>query len=232
MRNITIIFLLIIAGVIKSYSQSTYITVPDTRAVNDSVGTFKRKLTYEFKARATVGVPGTGNFSGMLTMAPWSDNSGGKVHQMNFNDGGIFYRTGSYLTNQWDTWRKFIVEDANGNVSIGTTDPKGYKLAVAGNMIAESMKVKLQGTWPDYVFKRDYELPTLEQTEKHIKEKGHLPGIPSEAEVKAEGIEVGDMNAKLLKKIEELTLYMIDQNKRLEQQEKKINELSKLEHKR
>ncbi|WP_316833751.1 hypothetical protein [Pedobacter nutrimenti] len=226
MRNITIIFLLIIAGTIKSYSQSTYITVPDTRAVNDSVSTFKRKVTYEFKTRTAVGVPGAGDYSGMLTMAPWIDNTGGKVHQMNFNDGGIFYRTGTYLPNQWDTWRKFIVEDANGNVSIGTTDPKGYKLAVAGNMIAESMKVKLQGTWPDYVFKKDYELPTLEQTEKHIKEKGHLPGIPSEAEVKAEGIEVGDMNAKLLRKIEELTLYLIEQQKQIQELKKTIKCIS------
>lgn len=101
----------------------------------------------------------------------------------------------------------------NGNVGIGTTDPKGYKLAVAGNMIAESVKVQLQSGWPDYVFSRDYQLPSLQQTEKHIKDKGHLPGIPSAAEVKANGIDVGEMNAKLLQKIEELTLHLIEQGK-------------------
>jgi hypothetical protein len=114
-----------------------------------------------------------------------------------------------------------------GNVGIGTQDTKGYKLAVAGNMIAESVKVQLQSAWPDYVFEKDYSLPSLEQTEKHIKEKGHLPGIPSAAEVKAEGIEVGDMNAKLLKKIEELTLYLIQQNKKMSALEKDNIELKK-----
>jgi len=101
----------------------------------------------------------------------------------------------------------------NSNVGIGTTDTKGYKLAVAGNMIAESVKVSLQANWPDYVFAKEYPLPTLQETEKHIKEKGHLPGIPSAAEAKANGIDLGVMNAKLLQKIEELTLHLIEQCK-------------------
>ncbi|PTS94694.1 hypothetical protein DBR11_22730 [Pedobacter sp. HMWF019] len=109
-----------------------------------------------------------------------------------------------------------------GNVGIGTTDPKGYKLAVAGNMIAESVKVQLQSAWPDYVFNEDYKLTSLQETEKHIKEKGHLPGIPSAAEVKSEGIDLGEMNKKLLQKIEELTLYILEQNKRIEKLEHKI----------
>lgn len=227
MRKITVICLFIIAGAIKGYSQSTYLAASDTRAVIDSVNAFKRKLTFEFKSRATVGVPGTGNFSGMLTLAPWADASGGKAHQMNFNDGGIFYRTGTYTPNQWEGWRRFIVEDVNGNVSIGTTDPKGYKLAVAGDMIAESVKVKLQAAWPDYVFRKDYELPSLEEAEKHIKEKGHLVGIPSEAEVKTNGIDLGEMNSKLLKKIEELTLYLIELKKENKQMSNSILSLNK-----
>jgi hypothetical protein len=104
---------------------------------------------------------------------------------------------------------------SNGNVSIGTSDAKGYKLAVAGNMIAESVKVQLQSAWPDYVFKKDYQLPSLEETENQIKENGHLPGIPSANEVKSNGIDLGEMNAILLKKIEELTLHLIEQKKEL-----------------
>lgn len=100
-----------------------------------------------------------------------------------------------------------------GNVGIGVGDTRGYKLAIAGNMIAESVKVQLQGSWPDYVFAKDYQLPTLQETEIHIKDKGHLPGIPSAAEVKTNGIDLGEMNAKLLQKIEELTLQMIGMNK-------------------
>lgn len=115
--------------------------------------------------------------------------------------------------------------DGKGNVGIGTINTKGYKLAVAGNMIAESVKVQLQSAWPDYVFANDYKLPSLEETEKHIKEKGHLKGIPSAAEVKNNGIDLGEMNSKLLKKIEELTLQVIELNKTVKQQQVQINTL-------
>ncbi|TCC97699.1 hypothetical protein [Pedobacter hiemivivus] len=110
----------------------------------------------------------------------------------------------------------------SSNVGIGTSDTKGYKLAVAGNMIAESVKVQLQGSWPDYVFKSTYILPSLQETEKHIEDNGHLPGIPSAAEVKANGIDLGEMNAALLKKIEELTLYLIEQKKEIITQKQQI----------
>jgi hypothetical protein len=113
----------------------------------------------------------------------------------------------------------------NGNVGIGTATPT-EKLSVNGKIRAQEIKVE-NGNWPDYVFEKDYSLPSLEQTEKHIQEKGHLPGIPSAAEVKAEGIEVGDMNAKLLKKIEELTLQMIQLNKTVKVQQIEINQLKK-----
>ncbi|WP_146186674.1 hypothetical protein [Pedobacter sp. HMWF019] len=115
--------------------------------------------------------------------------------------------------------------DGKGNVGIGTQDTRGYKLAVSGNMIAESVKVQLRSAWPDYVFTKDYALPSLEETEKHIKEKGHLEGIPSAGEVKNSGIDLGEMNAKLLKKIEELTLQVIELNKTVKQQQLQINTL-------
>ncbi|MDW5287518.1 fibronectin type III domain-containing protein [Formosa sp. PL04] len=113
------------------------------------------------------------------------------------------------------------------NLGIGTTNTQGYRLAVAGNIIAEEIKVQLQTAWPDYVFKTDYELPLLEDVEKHIKEKGYLPNVPSEKEVKANGIKLGEMNAVLLEKIEELTLYILQQEKRINALEvavKKLNE--------
>ncbi|HWW40184.1 MAG TPA: hypothetical protein VNZ46_12765, partial [Pedobacter sp.] len=115
--------------------------------------------------------------------------------------------------------------NSQGNVGIGTLTPK-EKLSVNGKIRAQELKVET-ANWPDYVFEKDYQLPTLEQTEKHIQEKGHLPGIPSASEVKAEGIEVGDMNAKLLKKIEELTLYLIE----LKKQNSQLNmRLTKVEN--
>jgi hypothetical protein len=103
-------------------------------------------------------------------------------------------------------------------VSIATTNiPATYKLAVGGNIIAEKVRVKLQSTgWPDYVFNTDYNLLTLGETEKFIQQHKHLPGVPSAAVIEKEGLDLGDGQAVLLKKIEELTLHMIDMNKKLE----------------
>jgi hypothetical protein len=116
----------------------------------------------------------------------------------------------------------------DGNIGIGTTDPKGYKLAVAGSAIAESVTIKLQGNWPDYVFNPAYNLPPLSDVKTYIDKNQHLPDIPSEAEVVKDGVNLGEMNKLLVKKVEELTLYLIQQNKKLEQQQIQIDKLSKV----
>lgn len=100
---------------------------------------------------------------------------------------------------------------SSGNVGIGTTDTKGYKLAVNGNVIATSMIVKLYANWPDYVFKKSYKLPSLLEVKSYIDKNQHLPEMPSETDVKQNGINLGEMNKILTKKIEEPTLYLIDQ---------------------
>jgi hypothetical protein len=115
---------------------------------------------------------------------------------------------------------------ADGNVTIGTTlTPAGYKLAIGGDIIAERVVVKLQANWPDYVFTPSYERATLPEIEKYINQNHHLPNIPSAQEVSDKGIDVGAMNTKMMEKIEELTLYLIEQNKKLEALEKKNTEL-------
>lgn len=115
----------------------------------------------------------------------------------------------------------------NGNVGIGIANPDS-KLSVNGNIRAKEIKVET-ANWPDYVFTDAYKLPALADIEKHIKEKGHLPEIQSAVEVEKNGVDLGEMNARLLKKIEELTLYVIQENKinlkntqRLEAQELQI----------
>jgi len=109
-----------------------------------------------------------------------------------------------------------------GNVGIGTTPQSNYQLAVDGKIHTKEVKVDLTG-WADYVFFKDYKLPTLEEVQQHIQEKGHLINIPSATEVEANGIELGQMNKLLLEKIEELTLYTLQQQKEINFLKKAIN---------
>ncbi|KAA1244074.1 hypothetical protein [Aquimarina sp. RZ0] len=101
----------------------------------------------------------------------------------------------------------------DGSLGIGTSNPGVWKLAVNGKIRAKEINVETN--WSDFVFYDDYILPTLQEVEKHITEKGHLKDIPSANEVKENGVFLGQMDAKLLQKIEELTLYTIQQEKQL-----------------
>lgn len=100
--------------------------------------------------------------------------------------------------------------DASGNIGIGTANTFGYKLAVNGTIGAKEVKVEITSPWPDFVFDINYKLRTLYEVEQFIKLNNHLPEIPSEVEIRDSGIGLGEMNAKLLQKVEELTLYLIE----------------------
>lgn len=97
-------------------------------------------------------------------------------------------------------------------------------LEVNGTIRSKEVRIETTG-WADFVFDKDYKLRNLAEVENHILEHKHLPDMPSESEVKENGINVADMQAKLLQKIEELTLYVIDQEKRIKKQEETITEL-------
>ncbi|SMC75262.1 hypothetical protein [Pedobacter africanus] len=288
MKRAVIIFIITLCSY-EIFAQADSLNIHDTRSAGTSPADYSRMLKAHFKYSNVLGLPwGGSSYHTVIGLRGWSDNTGGKAHELAFSDDGRFFFRSGYTPN-WEGWRQILVSSENGNygigtftpigkfdvrgnafigttdlvlgstgsfvqidqgaiagdtftqirafsgggnavndlilqntggnVGIGTANPKGYRLAVAGNMIAESVKVSLQNNWPDYVFAKDYQLPTLQETEKHIKDKGHLQGIPSAAEVKANGIDLGEMNAKLLQKIEELTLHLIEQNKMLKTQQ-------------
>ncbi|MBB6502653.1 hypothetical protein [Pedobacter cryoconitis] len=121
-----------------------------------------------------------------------------------------------------------IMTDGGGNIGIGTTTPNGYKLAVNGGVHAKSVKVDTDN-WPDYVFHKDHVLMPLTEVKTYIDENHHLPEIPSAKEVTEKGLDLGEMNKLLTKKVEELTLYLIEvkseKDKEKRDQEDRINRL-------
>lgn len=104
----------------------------------------------------------------------------------------------------------------NGNVGIGTTNPGQFKLAVEGKIGAQEVEVRAPGQgWADFVFSEEYRLPPLQTVADYIAAHHHLPDVPSQAEVVARGYLLGEMDAKLLQKIEELTLYVLQQQQEI-----------------
>lgn len=307
MKRILVCVLCLIAC--QSYAQrADSLSVRDTRPTNALPAAYKSIAKFEFKERANIGVPGLDLYTGLMTIAPWVDNTGGKNHQLAFNNGGIYYRMGQ-PEGSWEGWQKVLIEDnggstmahtfhvsagvdanmerpevgagsiageirgvgqgwiggdngflrisagggnwygtksfidlsgympstsdrfqnitfgtsgvercrldAYGNFSIGTKDAKGYKLAVNGPAIFTKAVVKASANWPDYVFDSAYQLPTLESISNFIQENKHLPDMPAGSTVEKSGHDLGEMQMLLLKKVEELTLYVIEQEKQM-----------------
>jgi hypothetical protein len=314
MKNRWILFILLFLGDNLFAQTSQDIQIHDTRDINLLPNAFHWSSSYAYRARFDfkynhiVGMPGSGVYSTVLTMPQWPDNSGDKMHQLGFNNGGVFFRQGWPSGAIWDGWRKVLIEDEQGNIGIGTTVTSNGKLTVSGTDInllrlenemngGESMmrfrakttegaylhadvslyanggflgikiphnnsagsgyqmvikddgnigigtitpseKLSVNGNvkakkiivsqtgWPDYVFDSSYALRTLSEVEKFIAVNKHLPDMPSAKEVEQKGISVGDNQALLLKKIEEMTLYILQINKRVLELEKE-NKLHK-----
>lgn len=131
-----------------------------------------------------------------------------------------------------NVWTRYMDIKANGssyflgNMAIGTSNINGtYKLSVNGKIRAK--EVVVETGWSDFVFEEDYNLKSLKEVESFIKENKHLPDVPSEKEVTENGVSIGEMQSTLLQKIEELTLYVIEQDKRIEKLEQENAELKK-----
>jgi len=149
----------------------------------------------------------------------WNDLQDGNVHNST---------AGFVIAPQHGGWTGLRI-DANGNVGIGTrltTNPNGYKLAVAGKIGAKEVQVEItSGAWPDYVFDRAYSLMPLNDLDAFVKEHRHLPEVPPQSQVAQAGVNLGEMNTVLLKKVEELTLYVLELKHQNEDLKKRIDDL-------
>ncbi|MFL9483219.1 hypothetical protein ACI6Q2_10625 [Chitinophagaceae bacterium LWZ2-11] len=178
-----------------------------------------------------------GYWQGFYSPAPsgtWAINQsdraffgmGGNLYSRGFSANAMGIMNGSttaediFLFNRNDGNAGFLVLKANDNVGIGTASPT-EKLSVNGNIRSKKITVTQQN-WPDYVFDSSYTLQPLSQVEQFIKDNKHLPDVPSAKEVADKGLDVGDNQAVLLKKIEELTLYMIEMKKENEEVRKQL----------
>jgi hypothetical protein len=175
----------------------------------------------------------------------------GAVIQYSPSSGTLFFNTSQTQGIEGGTAffnSNSVAIDSNGYMGIGTSAPKaklhvnssmvigssatlpatGYLLSVNGKIISEEVKVQLDADWPDYVFGKNYRLRPLAEVEKFITANNHLPDIPSAKQVATEGLLLGDMQKRVMEKVEELTLYIIQLNKENQQLKQEMGELRKL----
>jgi hypothetical protein len=172
---------------------------------------------------AIAGCNGCYAFNAVPGDAVFRGNTAGSMIMANHRNGMIKFETGNH-TDPSSVKIQMMIDNI-GNVGIGTGSTPlaaNEKLAVNGLIHTKEVKVDLLN-WPDYVFEKEYDLPSLEEVEKQIQVNGHLANIPSAKEVEENGVLLGEMNKKLLEKVEELTLYIIQMNKEIELLKTQVN---------
>ena len=188
------------------------IDIYDSRLVDTPPYDFRHKVRFDFKYKPVIGISEGHTYKNVVSLSGWSDPSGGAAIQLAFDYDNIYMRSAPAGASDWsasDGWRKLLILDTQGAV--------GSDLIVNGNIETKKVKVTANpGSVPDYVFRPGYDLKSLPELENYIKANSHLPNVPSAKEVEKNGQDIGDMQLKLLEKIEELTLYLIDQNKEMQ----------------
>ncbi len=210
------------------------------RLINYELGTPREVLSAFSNGFVGIGTALPGN---ILDVGGTAGNSGLRLSGINSNtatsiaaskfltvdaNGDVVLANANASTNT-STDATIVRKDPNtGAVLIGdATMPAGYKLAIAGDIIAERAVIKLKANWPDYVFTPQYKRATLEDVETYIANHQHLPNVPAAQEVEKNGLDIAAMNIKLMEKVEELTLYLIEQNKKIQALEQAVKMLNK-----
>jgi hypothetical protein len=214
-----------------NFNPSTFIpqsiVSSDTRATNYLPQDRNSGVYFDFKSNSTDGLADANFYHGVMTFRPYggsTDFTGGLAHQLAFTDNGnMWLRSGA--NNAWLSWTK-IYSDKNINRS--DIDFNAKNIYANGNIWAKEIKVALVNPWPDYILNDDYRLPSLKEVEKYIKENNHLQNVPTAEEVKEKGLELGEAVKIQQEKIEELTLYLIQQNKEIEALKKENESFKKL----
>ncbi|PRD44988.1 hypothetical protein C5745_18900 [Sphingobacterium haloxyli] len=208
-----------------AFAQSSHLTIEDSRDLITHPSDYSKVIRPAFKRNTSLGLPADASYSTLVGFKGWAGDTGGPAHELAFmQTKGIRYRTGTNAAG-WSAWRRVLAENVQGNVGIGTDTPR-ERLSVNGNIRAKEIKVEANN-WPDYVFQENYHLRPLAEVKDYIKVNGHLPEIPSAKEVEEQGLSLGEMNELLLKKVEELTLYLIERDERIENIEKELTEIKK-----
>jgi hypothetical protein len=230
-----IITTLILSATKILFAQTT-LTVQDTRAVANVPSSYTRTLQAHFKSTSVLGLP-AGRFHTVLGLRGWADDTGGKAHELAFGDDSKIYLRSGLEATGWGGWRALLISNETGNFGIGTANPTDL-LTVAGNIGAREIKVStIAGA--DFVFEPSYKLPDLTELEKFVKTNKHLPEIPTAKQMIENGINLGELNVKLLQKVEELTLHLIEQRKQItdyqniqQKQQLEIEKLKTLQNKK
>ncbi|MBQ3594747.1 MAG: hypothetical protein II981_05010 [Bacteroidales bacterium] len=194
---------------VSGNAKATNVTA--TSAVQSSTLTVTGNVTFNSLAGSSSKILTVGS-NGLLSSADMSevgDGMGNHIATTNLNLNG---KNIVGATN--GTGGIYVAQNGNVRIGAGTANPT-KTLEVNGAIRSKEVLVEV-ANWSDFVFDKDYDLMTLKEVESYIKENGHLPDVPSAEEVKANGVEVGEMNAILLQKIEELTLYIIELEKKIE----------------
>jgi len=187
------------------------LTVAAADAMSGPGGASGGSLTLKAGSAYDAGTGG-GGFGGDLKLIGGGNQWGVTAPQQ---CGNVIFYTGVSATERMRV-------DRFGNVLMGVTTPAtGYLLSVGGKIICTELKVQAM-PFPDYVFDKNYRLNSLAEVEQHISEFKRLPGMPGACEIEDKGMDVGSMQIKLVEKIEELTLYVIDQQKQIDELKKQL----------